>query len=111
VGVRIPDHPVVQALLRELGEPLISTTASHPAEGEDPIQDPDVIDERFPQLAMVLDAGMGDLHCSTVIDLTAAEPRLVRAGDASARLGAWPAALHRHLHLLGQPRCQHLAAK
>lgn len=80
IGIRVPEHPVPLALARELGEPIISTTASHPAEGDDPIQDPDVIDERFPQLAMVLDAGFGDLHCSTVIDLTAAEPRLIRAG-------------------------------
>lgn len=80
IGIRVPAHPLPIALVQELGEPLISTTASHPAEGEDPIQDPDLIDERFPQLSMVLDAGMGDLHCSTVIDLTAAEPRLVRAG-------------------------------
>ena len=80
IGIRVPDHPVPIELARELGEPLISTTASHEAEGEDPIQDPDIIDERFPRLSMVLDAGFGDVHTSTVIDLTAAEPRLVRAG-------------------------------
>lgn len=80
IGIRVPDHAVPCALVRELGEPLISTTASHPAEGDEAIQDPDVIDERFPQLSMVLDVGFGDVHPSTVIDLTAKEPRLVRAG-------------------------------
>ena len=80
IGIRVPDHEVPRALARELGEPLISTTASHPAEGEEAIQDPDIIDERFPQLSMVLDVGLGDLHPSTVIDLTSPEPRLVRAG-------------------------------
>jgi tRNA threonylcarbamoyl adenosine modification protein (Sua5/YciO/YrdC/YwlC family) len=71
IGIRVPDHPVPLALARELGEPIISTTASHPAEGDEAIQDPDVIDERFPQLSMVLDGGFGDVHPSTVIDLTA----------------------------------------
>lgn len=80
IGVRVPHHAVPLALARELGEPIISTTASHPAEEDDPIQDPDIIDERFPRLSMVLDTGLGDVHCSTVIDLTAREPKLVRAG-------------------------------
>lgn len=80
IGIRVPDHPVPLALARELGEPILSTTASHPAEGDEPIQDPDVIDERFPRLSVVLDAGFGGLDCSTVIDLTAPEPRLIRAG-------------------------------
>ncbi len=80
LGIRVPDHPVPVAIARELGVPLISTTASHPAEGPEAIQDPDVIDDRFPQLEMVLDAGFGGVHGSTVIDLTSAEPKLLRAG-------------------------------
>ncbi len=80
IGIRVPAHPIPLALTKELGAPLISTTASHPLEGEDCIQDPDVIDDRFPALALVLDAGFGGVHPSTVIDLTSKEPRLVRAG-------------------------------
>lgn len=80
IGLRVPAHPVPLALAAELGSPFISTTASHPAEGPDAIQDPDVIDDRFPMLSMVLDGGWGAVHPSTVIDLTAAEPKLVRAG-------------------------------
>jgi tRNA threonylcarbamoyl adenosine modification protein (Sua5/YciO/YrdC/YwlC family) len=88
IGIRVPDHPIPLALARELGAPLISTTASHPAEGPEAIQDPDVIDDRFPQLAMVLDGGFGDVHPSTVIDLTKPEPTLIRAGAGIDRLEA-----------------------
>lgn len=80
VGIRVPSHAVPLALARALGEPILSTTASHPREGPEAIQDPDVIDARFGALAMVLDAGMGSVHPSTVLDLTEPEPKLVRAG-------------------------------
>ena len=80
IGIRVPAHPVPIALTAELGEPLISTTASHPNEGAEAIQDPEVIDDRFPMLSMVLDTGGGDVHPSTVIDLTSSEPRIKRPG-------------------------------
>ncbi len=80
VGIRVPAHAIPLALAQALGEPILSTTASHPAEGPEAIQDPDVIDARFPTLEMVLDAGFGALHPSTVLDLTDKEPALVRAG-------------------------------
>jgi tRNA threonylcarbamoyl adenosine modification protein (Sua5/YciO/YrdC/YwlC family) len=80
VGIRVPKHAVPLALAQALGEPILSTTASHPAEGKEAIQDTDVIDARFPALEMILDAGFGGLHPSTVLDLTDREPTLVRAG-------------------------------
>lgn len=80
VGIRVPSHEVPLALARALGEPILSTTASHPAEGPEALQDPDEIASRFPGLEVVLDGGYGALHPSTVIDLTAREPSLVRAG-------------------------------
>ncbi len=80
IGIRVPAHPIPIALTRELGAPIISTTASHPLDGPDALQDPDDIDDRFPMLSMVLDVGWGGAHPSTVIDLTQTEPRLVRAG-------------------------------
>ncbi|MBL8602917.1 MAG: threonylcarbamoyl-AMP synthase [Myxococcales bacterium] len=86
IGIRVPEHPVAAALARELGEPIISTTASHPNDGPEALQDPDDIDARFPQLAMVLDAGFGEIHPSTVIDLTGAEPVVSRAGAGIERL-------------------------
>jgi tRNA threonylcarbamoyl adenosine modification protein (Sua5/YciO/YrdC/YwlC family) len=78
VGVRIPDHPVALALVRELGRPIISSTAARHGQESNP--DPAEIDEQFKGLALVLDAGPGGLEPTTVVDLTGPEPKLIRAG-------------------------------
>jgi tRNA threonylcarbamoyl adenosine modification protein (Sua5/YciO/YrdC/YwlC family) len=78
VGIRVPDHPVTQALVRALGRPLISTTAAPP--GEDPMVDPWEISERFPGLEIVLDAGGGGLVPTTIVDLSQGDVRIVREG-------------------------------
>lgn len=77
VGIRVPKHPVAQALLRELGAPIISTSAT--CDGET-LTDPADIDKRFPQLDMVLDADICGAVSSTIIDLTGAEAEIVRIG-------------------------------
>lgn len=85
VGIRVPDHAVPIALVRELGSPLISTTAQ--AEGEEqPFLDPQDIARAFPGLAVVIDAGDCGLVPSTVVDLTSGVPEVLRegAGDISA---------------------------
>lgn len=83
VGVRIPNHPVALAICKELGRPIISSTASRHDEPGNP--DPNEIDELFPGLALVLDAGPGGIQPTTVVDLTTRPPTIVRrgAGDAS----------------------------
>ncbi|MDD5306474.1 MAG: L-threonylcarbamoyladenylate synthase [Deltaproteobacteria bacterium] len=66
VGIRVPEHPVAQALLAELGHPIISTSASR--EGDDwESNDPEEISRHFKQLDLVLDAGPGGLKPSTVL--------------------------------------------
>lgn len=77
VGIRVPSHDVAQALVRELGHPIVSSSATW---DERVLQDPDEIDERFKALDMVLDAGLGGLEPSTVVDLTGDAPRIVREG-------------------------------
>jgi tRNA threonylcarbamoyl adenosine modification protein (Sua5/YciO/YrdC/YwlC family) len=81
VGIRVPDHEVVRALARELGRPVISTTAQKP--GEDPHVDPFEIDRDFRGLGLVLDCGGGGVVPTTVIDLTKRPPELVREGLGS----------------------------
>ena len=78
VGIRVPAHPVTQALVRELGRPIISTTAAPP--GEDPMVDPWEIKERFPGLELVLDAGAGGSVPTTVVDLSEGAVRILREG-------------------------------
>lgn len=78
VGIRVPDHAVTQALVRELGRPIISTAAAVP--GEDVFIDPRDIDGTFKGLALVLDAGAGGLVPTTVVDLTRGYPEILREG-------------------------------
>jgi tRNA threonylcarbamoyl adenosine modification protein (Sua5/YciO/YrdC/YwlC family) len=78
VGIRIPHHEVILAIVRELGRPVISTTAH--AQGEDALVDPDEIDDRFKGLAMVIDSGAGGVVPTTVVDLTSGVPNVVREG-------------------------------
>jgi tRNA threonylcarbamoyl adenosine modification protein (Sua5/YciO/YrdC/YwlC family) len=77
VGVRVPSHPVTLALTHALGRPIVSTSAS--VDGEFLI-DPGEIEERFPELSIVLDADGVGLTPSTVIDLSGDEPVVVREG-------------------------------
>ncbi len=80
VGVRVPQSPVVQALLAELGEPLMSSTLQLPGDPK-PLQDPEEIIEAVgKQVDLLLLAGPGQDRCSTVIDLTAWPPRMQRLG-------------------------------
>lgn len=80
IGLRIPDHPVVQALLEELGEPLLSSTLILPGD-ELPLNDAEEIRERLEhQVELVMDAGSCGIDMTTVIDLTTDVPALVRPG-------------------------------
>ena len=85
VGVRIPDHPVVQALLAELGEPLLSSTLLMPGES-DPMTDGwQVKDELDHWLDAVIDAGECGSEPTTVVDFSDGAPEVARvgAGDVS----------------------------
>ena len=88
IGLRVPEHKVLQALLEELGQPLLSTTLIPPDETE-ALNEAGQIRERFQKLlAAVVDAGACPMLPTTVIDLSADEPVLVRQGRGSlARLG------------------------
>lgn len=79
VGIRVPNHPITLALVRELGQPLISTTACRP--GQDPLVDPWEIDQEFSGLDMVIDGGdAGGSVPTTVVDLSQGDVRVVRVG-------------------------------
>ncbi|MDE2388398.1 MAG: threonylcarbamoyl-AMP synthase [Betaproteobacteria bacterium] len=80
IGLRVPDHPVVQALLEELGEPLLSSTLILPGD-EFPLNDAEEIRERLEhQVELIMDAGSCGIDMTTVIDLTTDVPALVRQG-------------------------------
>jgi tRNA threonylcarbamoyl adenosine modification protein (Sua5/YciO/YrdC/YwlC family) len=86
IGLRVPDHAVTQALLEQLGQPLIATTLIAPGETE-PMNEANEIRERFQKLVQaVVDAGACPMQPTTVVDLTGDAPLLVRAGRGDPRL-------------------------
>jgi len=88
VGVRVPGHPVVQALLDELGEPILSSTLILPA-AQEPLNDAEDIRAALASvLDLIIDAGACPAEPTTVIDLAAMPPTIVRRGAGDpARLG------------------------
>ena len=83
IGLRIPDHPVVHALLTELNEPLLSSTLILPGDAF-PLNDTAEIRDRLEHhVELVLDGGACGLEMSTVIDLTGDTPELIRQGKGS----------------------------
>ena len=83
IGLRVPDHAVVLALLSELNEPLLSSTLTLPGD-EFPLTDAEEIRDRIGnRVDLILDAGSCGIEMTTVIDLTESAPVLVRAGKGS----------------------------
>lgn len=84
VGVRIPDHVVAQALVAELGEPLLSSTLLLPGEDEPMTQGWEINERIGHALDAVLDSGECGIEPSTVIDYSNGEPEVVRRGAGAA---------------------------
>jgi tRNA threonylcarbamoyl adenosine modification protein (Sua5/YciO/YrdC/YwlC family) len=80
VGIRVPEHPIPVAIVRELGRPLISSTAGR--HGAEPLVDPWEIDQEFGGLDLVIDGGdAGGTVPTTVVDLSHGDVRVVREGQ------------------------------
>ncbi len=85
IGLRVPGHPIAQALLEELGEPLMSTSLILPGEKE-PMSDPYEMRQFLEhQVDLILDGGFGGLEASTVVSLVDDEVVLVRVGCGDPR--------------------------
>jgi len=88
IGLRVPDHPLVRAVLQELGEPIMSSTLLLP--GDDlPLTDPNDIEERIGhEIDLIIDAGPTGIEPTSVIDLSEDRVEVLRIGrgDVSALL-------------------------
>ncbi|MDO8789745.1 MAG: L-threonylcarbamoyladenylate synthase [Sulfuritalea sp.] len=81
IGLRVPNHPLALALLEELNEPLLTSTLILPG-SKAPLASADEIREHLEkQIDLVIDAGRCGTEMTTVINLTGAQPELVRAGQ------------------------------
>ncbi|HET8871333.1 MAG TPA: L-threonylcarbamoyladenylate synthase [Aquabacterium sp.] len=80
IGLRVPDHVVTQALLEQMGQPLLASTLIL-AGDEDPLNDPQEIRDKLEKrIQAVVDAGACPMEPTTVIDLSSGEAQLVRQG-------------------------------
>ncbi len=84
VGVRIPDHVVVTALLEELGEPLLSSSLILPGESEVRTMGWDIKEELEHQVDIVIEAGETTSEPTTVVDWSGPEPEVLRHGSGDA---------------------------
>lgn len=86
VGIRVPDNNICRTIVKELGNPVMST--SLPIEDYvEEYTDPEIIHEKFSKIVdIVVDGGPGGMQFSTVVDCTGPEPELIREG-----MGDWDA--------------------
>jgi tRNA threonylcarbamoyl adenosine modification protein (Sua5/YciO/YrdC/YwlC family) len=85
VGIRIPDNRICLSLVKELGNPIVSTSVYKPDEGL--YNDPNEIEERFEkELDLVIDGGMIVAEHSSIIDLIEEFPKVIRKGKGDVSL-------------------------
>ena len=81
VGIRVPDNNIIRAIVKELGNPIISTSIHDDDEIIEYSTDPELIFEKWQnQIELVIDGGYGDNIPSTIIDLSGNEPEIIREG-------------------------------
>ncbi len=84
VGIRIPDNSIALEIVRQLGNPIVSTSIRDEDEVIEYTTDPELIFEKWQNLVdVVVDGGYGDNLASTIIDLSGYEPIVVREGKGS----------------------------
>ena len=84
VGIRVPDNNIIRAIVKELGNPIISTSIYDEDEVLEYSTDPELIFEKWQNLVdVVIDGGYGDNIPSTIIDLSGYEPEIIREGKGT----------------------------
>ena len=81
VGIRVPDNNIIRAIVKELGNPIISTSIHDEDDVLEYSTDPELIFEKWQnQIELVIDGGYGNNVPSTIIDLSGNEPEVIREG-------------------------------
>ena len=87
VGIRVPNNSIAIEIVKQLGNPIISTSIHDDDEVLEYTTDPELIYEKWKDIVdLVIDAGYGDNHASTVIDLSEGDPIIVREGKGSLEI-------------------------
>ncbi len=81
VGIRIPNNSIPIEIVKELGNPIMTTSIKDDDDVVEYTTDPELIHERYQDIVdIVIDGGYGDNHPSTVVDCTTDEPEILREG-------------------------------
>jgi len=81
VGIRIPDNNIIHEIVNELGNPILSTSIHDDDEILEYTTDPELINEKYGELAdVIIDGGFGELIPSTIVDCTKHEIEIIRKG-------------------------------
>ncbi|SFN34222.1 tRNA threonylcarbamoyl adenosine modification protein, Sua5/YciO/YrdC/YwlC family [Paenimyroides ummariense] len=84
VGIRVPDNSIALELVKQLGNPIVSTSIYDDDQVIEYTTDPELIFEKWQnKVDVVIDGGYGDNTASTIIDLTGSEPEVIREGKGS----------------------------
>lgn len=84
VGIRVPDNSIALEIVKQLGNPIVSTSIHDDDDVIEYTTDPELIFEKWQNLVdVVIDGGYGDNQASTIIDLSGSEPVVVREGKGS----------------------------
>lgn len=87
VGIRVPNNNICKAIVKGLGNPIVSTSIRDEDEVIEYTTDPELILEKWDKLVdIVIDGGYGDNIPSTVIDLTTSSPEVIRQGKGSIEI-------------------------
>jgi len=87
VGIRVPDNAIALEIVKQLGNPIISTSIHDEDEILEYTTDPELILEKWDNIVdMVIDGGYGDNEASTVIDFSGNEPEIIREGKGSLEI-------------------------
>ena len=84
VGIRVPDNNITLEIVRQLGNPIVTTSIRDEDDVVEYTTDPELIFEKWQNLVdMVIDGGYGDNMASTIIDLSGHEPEIIREGKGN----------------------------
>lgn len=87
VGIRVPDNNIIREIVRELGNPIVTTSLKEDDDIVEYLTDPELIYEKYEDVVdIVIDGGYGGLEPSTIVDCTEEEPMIVRVGKSELKM-------------------------
>jgi tRNA threonylcarbamoyl adenosine modification protein (Sua5/YciO/YrdC/YwlC family) len=87
VGIRMPDHPIIHEICRELGSPVMTMSIHHDPDEPEYTTDPELIHEKYEtEVDCIIDGGYGDTEGSTIIDCTTEPFGIIRQGKGLIQL-------------------------